>query len=123
MRQIGQALRVSHVVEGSVQRTGNRVRVNAQLVDARTDTHLWARTIRPRSGGCVRDPKRDRKEIAEQLHAKLSPREETAIERTRPADSPRSISTRAPKILLTPALDRESGFAAGGRSAEPGCRA
>src|SRR6266516_1445326 len=41
LREIGQQLGVAHVVEGSVQRSGNRVRVNAQLVDARTDRHLW----------------------------------------------------------------------------------
>src|SRR5881392_403440 len=44
LRQIGQQLGVAHVVEGSVQRASNRVRVNAQLVDARTDRHLWAQT-------------------------------------------------------------------------------
>jgi eukaryotic-like serine/threonine-protein kinase len=40
-RQIGNALRVSHVLEGSVQRAGGKVRVNAQLIDTRTDTHIW----------------------------------------------------------------------------------
>src|SRR5262249_49799716 len=44
LREIGQQLGVANVVEGSVQRAGNRVRVNAQLVDARTDQHLWAQT-------------------------------------------------------------------------------
>ncbi len=44
LREIGQQLGVAHVLEGSVQRAGNRVRVNAQLVDARTDAHLWAQT-------------------------------------------------------------------------------
>src|SRR5262249_9757039 len=44
LRQIAQQLGVAHVVEGSVQRSGNRVRVNAQLVDARTDKHLWGQT-------------------------------------------------------------------------------
>src|SRR5438309_6723193 len=44
LREIGQQLGVAHVVEGSVQRAGNRVRVNAQLVDARTDRHLWGQT-------------------------------------------------------------------------------
>ena len=44
LREIGQQLGVAHVVEGSVQRAANKVRVNAQLVDARTDAHLWAQT-------------------------------------------------------------------------------
>jgi TolB-like protein len=42
LREIGKALGVSHIVEGGVQRTGDRVRVSAQLIDARNDTHLWA---------------------------------------------------------------------------------
>jgi adenylate cyclase len=41
-RQIGTALGVSHVLEGSVQRAGSKMRVNAQLIDTRTDMHLWA---------------------------------------------------------------------------------
>jgi len=41
-KQIGRELGVRYVFEGSVRRSGNRVRVNAQLVDAATDTHLWA---------------------------------------------------------------------------------
>jgi adenylate cyclase len=41
-KQIGHELGVRYVLEGSVQRSGNQVRVNAQLIDAETDTHLWA---------------------------------------------------------------------------------
>src|SRR4029077_9351731 len=44
LREIGQQLGVAHVVEGSVQRAANKVRVNAQLIDARTDAHQWAQT-------------------------------------------------------------------------------
>ena len=43
VRRIGQALRVSHVLEGSVRRSDGRIRLNAQLIDARTDRHLWAK--------------------------------------------------------------------------------
>jgi adenylate cyclase len=42
MREIGAELGVAHVVEGSVQRAGDRVRITAQLIDAATDQHLWA---------------------------------------------------------------------------------
>src|SRR5947199_812468 len=42
VRQIGDTLRVSHVLEGSARRTGDRIRLNAQLIDTRTDTHVWA---------------------------------------------------------------------------------
>ncbi len=42
VREIGKALGVSNILEGSVRRSGNRVRVNVQLIDANTDEHLWA---------------------------------------------------------------------------------
>src|ERR1700731_266820 len=42
IREIAQALSVAHILEGSVQRAGNKVRVTAQLIDARNDTHIWA---------------------------------------------------------------------------------
>src|SRR6476620_3843839 len=42
LRQIGNDLRISHVLEGSVRRAGMHLRVNAQLIDTRTDTHVWA---------------------------------------------------------------------------------
>ncbi len=44
LREIGQQLGVAHLVEGSVQRAANKVRVIAQLIDARNDAHLWAQT-------------------------------------------------------------------------------
>ena len=42
IRQMGKELRVSHVLEGSVRRVGARLHMNAQLIDTRTDTHIWA---------------------------------------------------------------------------------
>ena len=45
LRQIGDELGVAHVLEGAVQRAGQRVRINAQLIDAETDAHLWADTF------------------------------------------------------------------------------
>lgn len=45
LRQIGEELGVAHVLEGAVQRAGQRVRINAQLIDARSDKHLWAETF------------------------------------------------------------------------------
>src|ERR1700720_3555871 len=44
LREIAQSLGVANIVEGSVQRDGPRVRVVAQLIDARTDTHRWSKT-------------------------------------------------------------------------------
>src|SRR5262249_30699928 len=76
LREIGRQLAVAHVVEGSVQRAGNRVRVNAQLVDAGTDQHLWAETYDRDLADVFAIQSEIAKAIATQLQAKLLPREE-----------------------------------------------
>ena len=81
LREIGQALGVAHVLEGSVQRAANRVRVNAQLIDARTDTHLWAQTYDRDLADVFAIQSELAKAIADQLQAKLSAIEKAAIER------------------------------------------
>src|SRR5207244_3847110 len=45
LREIGLALGVAHILEGTARRAGNRIRVNAQLIDARRDAHLWGGTF------------------------------------------------------------------------------
>ena len=80
LREIAQQLGVANVVEGSVQRSGNRVRVNAQLVDARNDTHLWAQTYDRDLADVFAIQSEIAKAIADQLQAKLSPNEKKAIE-------------------------------------------
>ena len=84
--QIGQELGVAHVLEGSVQRAGNRVRVNAQLVDTRTDAHLWAQTYDRDLADVFAIQSEIATAIADQLQAKLSPREKAAIEQAPTAD-------------------------------------
>ena len=84
--QIGQELGVAHVLEGSVQRAGNRVRVNAQLVDTRTDAHLWAQTYDRDLADVFAIQSEIATAIADQLQAKLSPREKAAIERAPTTD-------------------------------------
>jgi serine/threonine-protein kinase len=79
LREIGQQLGVAHVLEGSVQRAGNRVRVNAQLVDTRTDAHLWAQTYDRDFADVFAIQSDVAKAIANQLQAKLSASEQTAI--------------------------------------------
>jgi len=81
LREIGQQLAVAHVLEGSVQRAGNRVRVNAQLVDARTDRHLWAETYDRDLADVFAIQSEIAKNIARELRAKLSAGEKEAIER------------------------------------------
>ncbi|PYK18146.1 MAG: hypothetical protein DME55_07545, partial [Verrucomicrobia bacterium] len=100
LRQIGQQLGVAHVVEGSVQRAGNRVRVNAQLVDARTDRHLWGQTYDRDLADVFAIQSEIAKTIADQLQAKLSPSEKNAIERPPTTDiSAFDLYARA-KVLL-----------------------
>src|SRR6476660_7583455 len=96
VRQIGQQLGVAHVVEGSVQRAGNRVRINAQLVDARTDRHLWAQTYDRDLADVFAIQSEIAKTIADQLQAKLSLSEKNAIERPPTTDiSAFDLYTRA----------------------------
>jgi serine/threonine-protein kinase len=100
LRQIGRQLGVAHVVEGSVQRTGNRVRVNAQLVDARTDRHLWGQTYDRDLADVFAIQSEIAKTIADQLQAKLSPHEENAIQRSPTSDvSAFDLYARAKNIL------------------------
>jgi TolB-like protein/class 3 adenylate cyclase/Tfp pilus assembly protein PilF len=80
LREIGRQLGVAHMLEGSVQRAGNRVRVNAQLVDARTDKHLWAETYDRNLADLFAIQSEIAKAIAEQLKAKLSPQEKARVE-------------------------------------------
>jgi TolB-like protein/class 3 adenylate cyclase/Tfp pilus assembly protein PilF len=79
LREISQQLGVAHVVEGSVQRSANRVRVNAQLVDARTDRQLWAQTYDRDLADVFAIQSEIATAIARQLQAKLSPSEKSAI--------------------------------------------
>jgi TolB-like protein/Tfp pilus assembly protein PilF len=77
--EIAQALRVSHILEGSVQRSGNRVRVSAQLIDARTDTHIWAEKYERDLADVFAIQSEIAQAIANHLQAKLSPKEKSAI--------------------------------------------
>ena len=85
-REIGQQLGVVHLLEGNVQRIGNRLRVNAQLIDARTDTHLWAQTYDRDVADLFAIQSEIAQAIAGQLYAKISPAEKLAIERRPTAD-------------------------------------
>jgi serine/threonine-protein kinase len=80
VREIGQQLGVAHVLEGNVQRAGGKVRVNAQLVDTRTDKHLWGQTYDRDLADVFAIQSEIAEKIADQLEAKISPREKAAIE-------------------------------------------
>src|SRR5213080_1292499 len=102
LSEIGQRLGVAHVLEGSVQRVGNKVRVNAQLIDARNDAHLWAETYDRDLADVFAIQSEIAKAIADQLQAKLSPSEKNAIDRTPTVDvSAFDLYSRARTLLET----------------------
>jgi TolB-like protein/Tfp pilus assembly protein PilF len=82
IREIGAELGVSTVLEGSIQRSGDMIHINAQLIDAETDAHLWADTYdRTLTVENVFHIQRELAEaIAEQLHATLTPEEAASID-------------------------------------------
>jgi len=82
--QIAEELGVSTIVEGGMQRSGSRIRFNAQLIDAQTDEHLWAETYnRELTAENLFDIQAEiARAIAQALQATLSPEEEASINRT-----------------------------------------
>jgi TolB-like protein/class 3 adenylate cyclase len=102
LRKIGEELGVAHVVEGSVQRAANKIRVNAQLIDARNDAHLWAQTYDRDLADVFAIQSEIAKAIADQLQAKLSPAEKKAIAQPPTTDlAAFDLYTRAKSLLLT----------------------
>ena len=73
LQEIARDLGVDAVLEGSIQLTGDRVRVTAQLIDARTDTHLWARTYDERFADAFTLQSNVAMAIADQVQVRLSP--------------------------------------------------
>jgi serine/threonine protein kinase/tetratricopeptide (TPR) repeat protein len=80
VRQIGNALRVSHVLEGTVRRIGEKVHVNAQLVDTRTDAGIWAEEYDRNLDGVFAIETEVAQAIANRLRTRLSARERAAIQ-------------------------------------------
>ncbi len=80
VRQIGDALRVSHVLEGSVRRAGTHLHLNAQLIDTRTDTHVWVEQYDRDLNDLFAVQSEIVQKVAEHVHAKLSATEKASIE-------------------------------------------
>ena len=103
LHQIGRSLGISHVLEGTARRSGGKVHVNAQLVDTRTNTEVWA-------DGYDRDlkegfaiPSAIAQKVAEQMRAKISTAEKRDIERTPTADlTAFELYAQARTLLSTP---------------------
>jgi serine/threonine-protein kinase len=81
-REIGDALGVSHVLEGSVRKTGAWLHINAQLIDARTDAHVWAEEYDRDLKDLFAVQSEIAQKVADGLRAKISPAEKVAIERS-----------------------------------------
>jgi serine/threonine-protein kinase len=111
LREIASALGVAHVVEGSVQRAANRVRVSAQLIDARTDTHLWAEYYDRPLGDVFAIQSEVAKAVADQLQAKLSPAEKAAMEQRPTTDlAAYDRYVRAKSLLAVSSVGREGEY-------------
>src|SRR5438270_8816894 len=81
VRDIGKQLGVSNILEGSVRRSGNKVRVNVQLIDANSDEHIWASDYDRDITDVFAIQTDLAQKISDALQAKLSPAEKSRIER------------------------------------------
>jgi serine/threonine protein kinase/Flp pilus assembly protein TadD len=87
--EIAKQLNVAHVLEGSVQKSGDAVRVNVQLIKAATDSHLWSDTFDRKLTDIFSVETEVAKMIADQLRAKLTGAEEQVIDE-KPTDNPQA---------------------------------
>jgi TolB-like protein/Tfp pilus assembly protein PilF len=87
LREIAKQLGVANILEGSVQKAGEQVRVNVQLVNAQTDSHLWADTYDRKLTDIFGVESEIAKGIAESLQAKLTSGEEQALA-VKPTNNP-----------------------------------
>ncbi|HEV2803789.1 MAG TPA: tetratricopeptide repeat protein [Chthoniobacterales bacterium] len=101
VREIGRQLGVAHLLEGSVQRTGGRVRVSAQLIDARTDEHEWAEHYDRELADIFAIQSEIAEAIVRQLQIKLSPTEKAAIELSTQDVGAFDLYLRAKELIQT----------------------
>jgi TolB-like protein/Tfp pilus assembly protein PilF len=99
-QQIGHALNVSHVLEGSVRKNAGRIHLNAQLIDTRTDMHVWAEEYDRDLADVFAIQSEIAQQIAATLKAKLAPEEKARLE-AKPTDNPEAYA------LYLKALGRE----------------
>src|SRR5262249_48444920 len=109
LRQIASELGVANVVEGSVQRVASRVRVSAQLIDAKTDTHLWVESYDRPLDDIFAIQTDIAKAIASQLKAKLSTQTRSAIEEVPTKDlAAYELYIRAKSLVRAPDINDEN---------------
>jgi TolB-like protein/predicted Ser/Thr protein kinase/Tfp pilus assembly protein PilF len=100
-RQIGEDLGVSHVLEGSVRKTGAWLHINVQLIDVRTDSHVWAEEYDRDVKDIFAVQSEIAQKVAGQLHARISAPEKLAIERLPTADlTAFDLYSRAKNLVL-----------------------
>ena len=100
-RQIGKELQVSRVLEGSVRKTGAWLHLNVQLIDAQTDSHVWAEEYDRDLKDLFAIQSEIAQKVAGQLHAKISAAEKLAIERPPTADlTAFNLYSRAKNLVL-----------------------
>ncbi len=105
LRMVGRALGVSHVLAGTVRRSNGQVHINAQLLDTRTDAHVWAEEYHRDLNEIFAIEAEVAQSIVTQLQATLSPREKNAIERPTTSDMTAfDLYTRARNLVLTRSL-------------------
>ena len=116
LSEIAKQLGVAHIVEGSVQKAGDQVRVNVQLINAQTDAHLWADTYDRKLTDIFGVESEIAKSIAESLQAKLTGGEEQALA-VRPTTNPeayeaylRGLAAEAQQLHSVYAMQEASGF-------------
>lgn len=103
LREVGKALGVAHVLEGSVRRSGNRVKVTVQLIDARDDRHVWAESYDETISDALTAQGQLATKIASALRATLSPEEKAQVERKH-TDNPEAyvLYLRARQLEINP---------------------
>ncbi len=114
--QIAKQLGVANILEGSVQKAGDQVRVNVQLINAQTDSHLWADTYDRKLTDIFGVESEIAKSIAESLQAKLTGREEQALA-VKPTNNPeayeaylRGLALEARSLYSVYPLEQAIGF-------------
>jgi serine/threonine protein kinase/Flp pilus assembly protein TadD len=108
-RDVGNALGVSHVLEGSVRKTGAWLHINVQLIDVHTDSHVWAEEYDRDLKDMFLVQSEIAQKVAERLHVKISPAERLAIERPPTVDlTAFDLYSRAKNVLLTVTFTRST---------------
>ncbi|HEY2713343.1 MAG TPA: protein kinase [Chthoniobacterales bacterium] len=106
LREIGRQLSVAYIVEGTIQIAGKKMRLSAQLIDTRTDTHRWAQTYDRSLDDLFAVESEIAQTIAEQLNAEIAPNEKAEIENQPTHDLDAfSLYTRANSLLADTAFN------------------